>query len=82
MTRVQRRVRWMAIAAISATAVGTLAAGAQAYADRDTSRCAQQAFSVTGTQAQSWRSGALRAMGCRAWRHLHRQRTLVRSSGP
>jgi hypothetical protein len=80
MTRVQRRVRWMAIAAISATAVGTLAVGAQAFADQDTSRCAQQASSATEHQGQSWRSGALRAMGCRAWRHLHRQRTFVRGS--
>ena len=76
MTRV-RRARWIAIAAVAATAVGTLVVGAQAYADRDGSRCArppQATTVVKHDQHESWRSGALRAMGCRAWRHVHHPR--------
>lgn len=78
MTRA-RRVRWIAIAAVAMTAVGTLAMGAQAYANRDNSRCAQQPQTTTAAQHESWRTGALRAMGCRAWRHVHHpRRTFVR----
>jgi hypothetical protein len=81
MTRV-RRVRWFAIAAVAATVAGTLVVGAQAYANRDESRCAQPSQATTVAQHESWRSGAFRAMGCRAWRHMHNRhhpgRTFVR----
>ena len=88
MTRV-RRASWIAIAAVAATAVGTLVMGAQAYANQDESRCAPPAVATTVARhgsAQSaagphgsWRAGAFRAMGCRAWRHMHQShRTFVR----
>jgi hypothetical protein len=79
MTRV-RRVRWIAIAVVAMTAIGTLVVGAQAYADRDDSRCVRspQATIIAQhgqpAQHESWRTGALRAMGCRAWRHMHHPR--------
>jgi len=73
MTRV-RRVRWIAIAVVAVTAIGTLVVGAQAYADRDESRCARPAQATTVAQHESWKTGALRAMGCRAWRHMHHPR--------
>jgi len=76
MTRV-RRVRWIAIAVVAATAIGTLVVGAQAYADRDDSRCARSPQATTVAQhdqRESWRTGALRAMGCRAYRHMHHPR--------
>jgi hypothetical protein len=78
MTRV-RRVGWFAIAAVTATAVATLVVGAQAYAHRDSPQCVQSAPAATGAQHESWRTGALRVMGCRAWHHMHHpRRTFVR----
>ena len=81
MTRV-RRARWIAIAAVAATAIGTLVVGAQAVANGDGSRCAPPPSATTVARHESWRTGALRAMGCRAWRHMHHRhhpgRTFVR----
>ena len=78
MTRV-RRVRWIAIAVVAVTAIGTLVVGAQAFADRDQSRCVRPSQVTTVAQHESWRTGALRMMGCRAWHHMHHpRRSLVR----
>src|SRR2546430_14645179 len=91
MTRV-RRASWIAIAAVAATAVGTLVMGAQAYANQDESRCAPPAVVTTVARhgsAQSaagphgsWRAGALPAIGCRAWRPMHQSHPTFVPPGP
>jgi hypothetical protein len=78
MTRV-RRVRWIAIAVVAATAIGTFLVGARAYAGQDSSRCTQPPPAATVAQHESWRTGALRAMGCHAWHRMHHpRRTFIR----
>jgi len=85
-----RRVRWIAIGTAIFTVVATLALGASAFASQDTSRCAppvavagQPAGAAVHTAAahdSSWRTGAFKAVGCRAWRHMHHnRRTLTRT---
>jgi hypothetical protein len=65
---------WIAIAVAAAALVATLFVGAQAFADRDSSRCAQPQPVATAHHGESWRTGALRVVGCRAWRHMHHPR--------
>ncbi len=83
MTRV-RRVRWIVGVGLVATAVTTLAVGARAMAEEggSTARCvAPQSVSGPVHRDASWRTGALRAMGCHAWHRVHTtHRTLVRVS--
>ena len=81
MTRV-RRVRWIVGAALVATAVTTLSVGARAMAQEgDSTRCAAPQAAGPVRHDPSWRSGALRAMGCHAWHRVHtNHRTLVRVS--
>lgn len=72
MTRF-RRVRWIAITAVAATVAGALLVNAEGWADRGAASCSATAnVRVDGT---SWRTGAFRAAGCRAWRHMHRRST-------
>jgi hypothetical protein len=80
-----RRVRWIAVTVAVAALVGGLAAGAEAWADRGAGRCAaaQQAAERQAAERQvdranpvsqadqSWRAGAFKAAGCRAWRRMH-----------
>jgi len=84
-----RRVRWIAIGTAIFTVVATLALGASAFASQDTSRCAPPvaggqppgaSVHTTAAHDSSWRTGAFKAVGCRAWRHMHHnRRTLTRT---
>ncbi|OLB82411.1 MAG: hypothetical protein AUI14_00720 [Actinobacteria bacterium 13_2_20CM_2_71_6] len=79
MTRI-RRTRWIVILALSVTAIATLAIGAQAFADRSDSQCAPHPTSASvHTDHRSWRTGALRSVGCRALRHMHHHRSFART---
>ncbi len=75
MTRF-RRFRWIAIVAIVATVLGGLAVGAEAWADRGTARCT--ASTTADNATESWRAGAFRVAGCRAWRRMHRHEKSLR----
>jgi hypothetical protein len=77
MTRF-RRVRWIAITALVASAVVTFGVGAEAFADRGQSACQSVAHSPTTAGDHSWRTGGVRSAGCRAWRHLHHQTVMLR----
>jgi hypothetical protein len=92
MTRF-RRVRWVAITTVAATAVSVLAISAEAYADRSGAWCAPPAHAVTVQQPAghdaaghdaakhdaSWRSSAFRAAGCHAWRTIRSHHVVTRS---
>lgn len=70
MTRF-RRLRWIAITALVASAVVTFAVGAEAFADRGQSACQSVSRPATSAGDHSWRTGGFRSAGCHAWRHLH-----------
>jgi hypothetical protein len=78
MSRI-RRVRWIVLTTVLAIVVTTLAVGANAYADQNGgSRCAPHAAGASA-RPSSWRVVAFRAVGCRAWRHMHHHRSLYRA---
>jgi hypothetical protein len=74
-----RRVRWIAITVLMATAVATFAVGAEAYADRGPGPCQPGTYSAWAGADHSWRTGGLRSAGCKAWRHMHRHNLLART---
>jgi hypothetical protein len=73
MTRL-RRWRWIAITVAAATVASVLLIGVDGWADRGAAQCSTRAGIEPGGQHDSWRTGAFRAAGCRAWRRMH-QRT-------
>jgi hypothetical protein len=77
MSRI-RRIRWIALTAVLAAVVATLAVGASAYADQSEARCAPHAAGASAGPS-SWRIVAFRAIGCRTWRHMYHHRSLYRA---
>jgi len=77
-----RRASWIATVAVAATAVGAFAVGARAFAHQGGERCTPPPVPVGQVHADnSWRTGAIRVMGCHAWHRIHDKRhTLVRVS--
>jgi hypothetical protein len=66
-----RRWRWIAISLVVGALIGTVTLTAEAWADRGAHRCAtSQRFAAEGN---SWRTGALAAASCQAWRRMHRR---------
>ena len=66
-----RRWRWIAISLVVGALLGTVTLTAEAWADRGAHRCAtSQRFTAEGN---SWRTGALAAASCQAWRRMHRR---------
>lgn len=68
--RPRRRWRWLVAALVVGVLAGTLVVTAEAWADHGARRCAAaQRFPAEGN---SWRTGALAAASCQAWRRIHR----------
>jgi hypothetical protein len=66
-----RRWRWIAITLAVVALVGTVGVTVEAWADRGAARCATSPrFAAEGN---SWRTGALAAASCQAWRRMHRR---------
>jgi hypothetical protein len=65
-----RRWRWIAIVLPAVVVLGTLLVTAEAWADRGAARCASSA--PFAAQGDSWRTGALAAASCHAWRQMRR----------
>jgi hypothetical protein len=70
MTR-YRRWRWIAITIAVGVLLGTVSVTAEAWADRRAHRCA--ATLRFPAEGNSWRTNALAAASCQAWRHMHRR---------
>jgi len=78
MTRI-RRVSWIAITAVAGAAMATFAVSADAFAARGDAQCQPSAASSTVRGDHSWRTGGFRAVGCRAWRHMHHHTIYART---
>ena len=76
-----RRLRWIAIGATIFTVLATLAIGANAFASQDSARCARPPVGTVAAHNSSWRTGAFKAFGCGAWRHMHHGRHAVWRTG-
>ena len=79
-----RRLRWIAVMVLAITAAVTVAVGAEAFADqtfaaRGNGPCQPPAAVAQASGNHSWRTGGFRSAGCRAWRHLHRPRSVART---
>ena len=73
----RRRMRWIAIACVTAIVAGALVSGANAWAAKGDERCRR--VPAPGPSAENpnghgsmraWRGAALRAVGCGAWREM------------
>jgi hypothetical protein len=79
MTRF-RRLRWIAITALVASAVVTFSVGAEAFADRGQAACQPVARTAATSHDHSWRTEGFRSAGCRAWRHIHHHSIMARTN--
>jgi hypothetical protein len=75
-----RRWRWIATSIAIGILAGSVLSAASGWADRGAHRCAgSPQFAAEGT---SWRTSALAAASCQAWRHMHRHQRRFGVSGP
>lgn len=78
------RMRWIAIVAAIVTLFVTLAVGADAFASQGAARCARPPGAGThqvAAHSASWRTGAFKAFGCGALRHMHHNRHVLSRTG-
>jgi hypothetical protein len=61
---------WLAVGAVICAVLATLVIGANAFASQGNARCAPPP-ARTHSANSSWRTGAFKAVGCHAWRHMH-----------